>query len=523
MKKRGARPNNHTYTHLLGGIARNSKKLPDAANRAEAIYMSISEKGKIRPDIIHANAALQACKEAGDLEAMFRIASTLPSRGPGAPDATTYTVMLRGLELQGVRRARSLDRVDVELLASIWNPLISSGRKLWGDVIDWWKDGDLVLDARLVQTMATLLSRGSDKDVDDIMSLIEQTTGLKRQFPAVGNPERKTHLKLTDPYQFDVDFNQRTLKKETQHRTTPLRDQAPHAEDEIAATPTPTDPDDPNSFVCEPLSTQQSVQSVELSNALLSLVLSACVRLNALSEAQMYWGLFTEKIKPDAQNYQHYLRCLSKRHASTLAVELVESMLLPADRGGLDIPVSHDTLLMGMKACLRDNLNASSIRNALSIMSMAKRKYHHADYETVRAFAKLLNRRTPQPNEIDLVFKALYDAFVGVKSRIAYGHAGRATGTRLQYQHGKVMPSEEVDTLNESEQQSQLQEAIEVVRMTMEAMEKLYQKCKRDLDPGRPRQIKDLIYEQRGWLLREKNRDGLTRGAARKVVNTPLD
>ena len=473
MKKRALPPNSYTYTHLFDGLAKNTSS-PQAVQRAESLYTSmLGDKSAVKPSIIHTNAALHVCTEAGDVDALFRIASSLPTEGPGAPDSVTFDSVIQGLLQYGMK-------------SGSWQRAIMLGRRVWQDVISRWQDGLLTLDARLVHSMSRLLSFGSNKDVDDIFSLIEQTTGQKRLFPPIGDPGRKSHLELY----------RRPSENEDDSASGQITNTSSEIDDGQEAVG--SDALDETQSVFDPLTPSADLQYVQPNNALLSRVIRECMRFHARAEAQMYWGLLTSKLEPDFQNYMDYLRLLRQSHASTLATELVANMLLPQERGGLGMQVTPMTFAIAMESCKHDHRNDSSVRNALSILSMAKQKFYRADLRTLHSFAALLDLRKRNLREIDPIFEALNAVFLGIRSEFAYGPTVQPNGSR-DFDHRQAVRSKDT---GQHKTGAELEEMKAIVGLTSKTIEGLVRSFAPELSPRRVREVKDMRMKQVAWLRR---------------------
>src|ERR1051326_1292919 len=97
MKKRGQKPDSHTFTVLLRGLA-NHAQYSHSVTRALSLYHSMdAPNSRVRAHIIHTNAVLKVCARANDMDALWGVASKIPEKGAGAADATTYTTILNAL------------------------------------------------------------------------------------------------------------------------------------------------------------------------------------------------------------------------------------------------------------------------------------------------------------------------------------------------------------------------------------------------------------------------------------------
>src|SRR2546423_11074543 len=164
MKKRGHKPDAHTYTIMLRGFAANARK-PQAAQNALAVYNSMfAPNSAVTPNIIHTNAVINVCARCKDMDALWSIAGRLPERGTGAPDKWTFTTILNALagnaqmrasQVQQGRRDKDDGEVD-EQVRNAFDEAVADGRKLWGDVVERWRRGDLMVDQPLVCAMGRL-------------------------------------------------------------------------------------------------------------------------------------------------------------------------------------------------------------------------------------------------------------------------------------------------------------------------------------------------------------------------------
>lgn len=146
MKKRAVAPDSYTYTHLLGGIA--SQPNPSAELVAEAlkVYEHLKTKNtKVQLTTKHTNCLLNVCIKANDLGKAWQILASLPSAGPNAPDAATYTVFMRGLRGQG-------------------DEALEDGKRAWAGALGRANRGTLAVDEFLANAYLDLLAHGPSAD-----------------------------------------------------------------------------------------------------------------------------------------------------------------------------------------------------------------------------------------------------------------------------------------------------------------------------------------------------------------------
>ncbi|KAF8535847.1 hypothetical protein BDD12DRAFT_853758 [Trichophaea hybrida] len=142
MKKRGIKPDSYTYIHLLSGFASQPKLKPIYVAEAFKIYEHLKTKNdNVELSRRHTNALLSVCMKANDMDRAWQILSTLPSYGPNSPDATTYTVFLRGLRGQGEES-------------------IADGKRAWAGALARFNRRDLLIDEYLGNAYLDLLLHG---------------------------------------------------------------------------------------------------------------------------------------------------------------------------------------------------------------------------------------------------------------------------------------------------------------------------------------------------------------------------
>ena len=379
MKKRAQQPDAHTFTTLFRGFAWNPKSslsLP----KALSIYTSMNaDNCLVKPSIIHTNAVLKVCAVSGDIDALLGVAAKLPPRGNGAPNNLTFTTILNAI------RNQAWEDTKGEKVSASKNErhaqAVLQGRRLWEEIRDRWTKGDIFLDEELVCSMGRLLLLGNhEQDCDDIFSLLEQTIGLRRQIPRVGDPARKDALRsgasldaAEQPILSDLDLQVLNTSEDE-----PTLDSDPFA-------PLPRTP------------------SKQLSIApgcnTLSLTLDACIRLSLVRAAQRYWGLLTShsgsyNIVPDSENYHMYLRLLRVQRASKQTVELVDKMrrgILPSK-----VALQTKTFRIALSCCLRDKKNRSALHHAEKLVIMMTDSLEYPDAKALSMYLTLALSQQPR-------------------------------------------------------------------------------------------------------------------------------
>lgn len=389
MKKRAQQPDAYTFTTLFRGFSLNAH-YPLSVSRALSIYHSMfAENSPVKPNTIHTNAVLKVCAMAGDMDGLLGVAAKLPTRGPGAPNNLTFTTILNGI------RNSAWDDTKAEAVSPAKNErrsrAVMQGRRLWEEIRDRWAKGDLYIDEELVCAMGRLLLiSNEEQDCDDILSLLEQTMGLARQIPRLGDPARKVASR--DPEAISSSEEAIAENVELQTLLPPL-DPATDTE--------ASDLSDPTTSAFAPLSKgpPASQSPIRPGCNSLSLVIDACIRLHLVRAAQNYWGLLTSpegtyNIIPDAENFHMYLRLLRIQRASKMAVELVEEMR----RGdlGASVQLKTKTFRIAMSCCVRDKKNRHVLENAGKLVRMMIDALEHPDARALGMYLDLAMSQTPR-------------------------------------------------------------------------------------------------------------------------------
>ena len=438
MKKRGQKPDAQTFTILFRGLSWNTN-YKSTLKRALALYQSMSAPNcPVKPSIIHTNVVLRVCARYGDTDALFAVAAKLPSRGPGAPDTITFTTILNAIS----REAAAVDDgTDDEITTERRQRANMQGRRLWGEIIGRVRQGDLQLDERLVSAMGRiLLTEGSERGCKDLLSLVEQTMGVKRP--------------VTPP---DTSVTVNAAK------TADTRD---------PALSTPKDADTTNLTVQWPASSPESVPT-ELSDTetsggefnlllksginpfavpgptILSQILEACINLRAMHWAQSYWGVLTDpagpyKVIPDIENYHMYLRLLRAQRASRLSVQLINQMRWGID-GSAPMELEPKTFRIAMSACVRDAKNPNVRENADKLARIMLETLEAPDIKVLEMYLEVASNRNSRDWKSTL--EMLRGTVLGVRnlrSLLAY-EPGPQQGMGKVHANQRLDPDKRVD------------------------------------------------------------------------------
>lgn len=373
MKKRAQTPDAHTYTIIFKGCAEH-KESTQALEKVLAIYHSMSaDKCPVKPNTIHVNAVLKMCARAGDLDAMFAIADHLPEKGIRAPNNLTFTTILNGIR-QKLLFTRFPEMSAVQSRNESHKLLIVA-RHLWSDVVKRWRQGDIWIDEELVCAMGRLLLTGDERDADDILSLVQQTMAIPRQFPsrpysmsAIAGDQEAQPTSTATP-------------ESVVPQSTPLRNMISNSgsgssEDAII----------PFTEVIVPKTTPpQGVAAFPVPGRnTLSLVMAALLNLKTNESAKPYWDILTSppySIIPDGPNYADYLRVLRVTRSSKELVSVLTSM--PREY------LTRGIFRIAMSTCVRDKNNPNSFNNAGKVLDLMQSTITTPDAKILEFYLEL--------------------------------------------------------------------------------------------------------------------------------------
>lgn len=426
MKKRAQVPDSRTFTILFRGFA-SHPQYPTSLDRALSIYQSMSaENCPVKPSIIHTNAVLNVCARFMNIDAMLGVAAKLPTRGAKAPNKVTFTTIINAI--QTVTRSKAQTLSDDENRESRQTAM-NQGRSIWGEVRDRWQNRDIEVDEEMVCAIGRLLLIGSsDRDWDDVLSLVEQTMGIPRQVPRreKGNDERisnqsnrheQASKSTSDPEQLESDgYTGEELKEQIGSRS-PSGMAESNEEEDVSG----------NEF---DLIDPRKIKYILPGHNTLSMIMDACLSLKMTGAAQDYWGLLSDpsgeyNITPDAENYHVYLRLLRMKRASKLSVEMLEELCYNPP-GGIKV-LQPKTFRIAMSTCLRDVNNPNVLAHA---NKMARIMLDSQEKPDIRALGMYLDLAlTERHLRWESLMEVLRGCEIGVRnlrSLLAYGE-GKST------------------------------------------------------------------------------------------------
>jgi pentatricopeptide repeat protein len=368
MKKRAQFPDAHTYTIIFRGCAMHPQPSSALAKVLLIYHSMMSEKSPIKPNVIHMNAILKMCARAQNIEAMLSIVAEMPTRGIGAPNNLSYTTIFNALRLYAVNDLRGT-LTPMQKRQNVQN-LILDARRIWADVSKRWRQGEIWIDEELVSAMGRLLLLGGRQDINDILSLIEQTMNIPRQVPrgVTGGPQ---------------EIDSRAIAKQ--------RNSSQESKKE-ASSPEPYNDDQPiavtaiDDFQPVELSARHSPSPAGYAKPgqnSLSLVLQALLEMKLKEPASKYWQIFTTEhnVKPDQANFHAYLRILRVARASTETVNVLLRMPMQ--------DLKHTAFRIAMATCRRDKLNRGAFANAGKLLDLMQTALREPDIPFLEEYLEL--------------------------------------------------------------------------------------------------------------------------------------
>ncbi|KAH6715403.1 hypothetical protein BKA61DRAFT_604435 [Leptodontidium sp. MPI-SDFR-AT-0119] len=420
MKKRAQVPDAYTYTILFRGCVEH-KDSGHALPKVMDIYNSmLAEKSPVKPNTIHMNCVLKMCSRAGNIDALFAVASQFAQHGLTAANNLSFTIMLNALRLDSVSASRG-SLTPMEKRAR-HRDSIARSRDVWADVIDRWRKGDIWIDEELVSTMGRLLLIGQEDDKDDIFSLIEQTMNIPRQIPKLGTPER---ARVEPASQGDVHEPIRTFNKskvEEEASESVLNSQDPGAA---------VDPRASFEVVKAPVTKEDGIAMyAKPGQNSLSLVLQAALDLKLKAPATAYWNIFTKTylVQPDGENFHAYMRILRMARASTEMIEILSQMSTQ------DMEVK--TFRLAMATCARDKRNPNSFSNANKVLDTMTRAIPQPDVQALEQYLEVAIEspakekiQNAQGEQILRALNRLNPSFINLKAAMQFTSSGLGSKT----------------------------------------------------------------------------------------------
>ena len=408
MKKRAQTPDAYTYTIIFRGCTEHPEPA-QALAKVITIYTSmLNDKAPIHPNTIHMNAVLKMCARADDMEALFAISDQMRAKGMRSPNMVTYSIVLNAIRLHAFNSLRGdltpVQRRQIRQDANI------HARRIWRDVVKRWRQGDFAIDESLMCTMGRILLLGVEQDVDDVLSLIEQTMNVPRQARSLRSRNSQ-----------EVN-NVSTNPDERRITTSPGQDELRLEE---------TDP-----FALAKTSTNSYAKPGQNT---LSLLMEALLDLRLKEPATKYWEILTKAhaVDPDAGNYHAYLRVLRLHRAGTETVKML-----------LKMPASYmeaKTFRIAMSTCRRDINNQHAFANAGKVLDIMQStvatpdpkvisEYLHIAFSTNASDVQGASLKYAKGKQIMRALDRINPSYVNLRSLVAYGDPTKPTAMRGEKQ-----------------------------------------------------------------------------------------
>ncbi|CAG8138223.1 unnamed protein product [Penicillium salamii] len=407
MKKRGRRPKATTYTIMLKGFSA-APKSQSIVKTAASVYRSISAPNSgVDLSIIHTNAMLTVCHRHGDMDRLWKIAGDLPEEGHGAPDATTYTIILNAVQFAARRDIQEMSPDQIDKILERKSQAVTEGKRIWADIIYRWKNQTLEIDNDVVNGMAGLLLDGaSDFDCYHVMELYKQTMGIPILAKKPTESDKTTRRRITpeESQAIEVAEAQRQEKMEdlpfVDENNQPLGEAALNGEtaelaEELAEESSEVEEHEEEveeSF--EDLFKHVVPGSEEMSflqptSKELTLLLNACFTMTQGTEGGMnYWKHMTledneHRIKPDAFTFIQYFRLLRVSRSSKIAVRTLREQMVPA---GI---ASGTAFHVALSVCRRDRKNHSVLLHANELVGLMRKAFIQPDIRVLDGYLEI--------------------------------------------------------------------------------------------------------------------------------------
>jgi len=407
MKKRAQFPDSYTYMMVLRGLCfRSHVGQPvreENVSKAVAIYTSMNAPtSRVKPNIMHTNAALNVCALALDMDALWSIAGQIPQKGPQAADSVTYTIILNAI--RHAAYGKNPEDAQLEQIAARRQKAVDEGRRVWLDVIRKWRAGEVMIDENLVSAMGFLLLTSKRvEDWDNVLDLVQQTMNIKRLIAPVGSPERHTdHVPQEDAEQA-VEAQEEEVDEEG-YTNSPAK--------QAFKVVKPSQPERATSRGTRPLVwAEPGPQTV-------SLLVDACQAMRIPRIASAYWELLTSgehSVTPDLQNFDRQLRLYASNRASAKAAKLLHD-----DLPNAGIEPRNSTFRLAMSACQRDIKNPHVLEHATTIIDVMEKTQADPDAQTLMQYLSVALTSNDGPKVVACINRM--DSIVhNLRSRMSFG------------------------------------------------------------------------------------------------------
>ncbi|KAK4867728.1 hypothetical protein LT330_001238 [Penicillium expansum] len=419
MKKRGRRPTPRTYTIMLKGFSSAPRSL-GVAKTAASVYRSIgSPNSGVKLDIIHTNAMLTVCHRHWDMDRLWKIAGELPEEGPGAPDATTYTIILNAVQFAARRDIEKMSPDEIDKILERKAQVITEGKRIWADVIWRWKNQTLKIDNELVNGMASLLLEGgSDIDCYNVMELYKQTMGVPILQKRPTENEKTTRRRITPEQTQAIEVSEATRQSKMEdvpfvdENNRPIQSFEPaveleqdlgeeveELEMEKAEEEVEEEEEEDFTELFKPVVSQaEELSFLEPNSKELTLILNACFTMTQGSEGgQAYWKHMTledydYRIDPDTFTYIQYFRLLRISRSSKISVKTMREQMVPSGQA------TGTAFHVALSVCRRDRRNHSVLQHANELIALMDKALILPDIRVLDGYLEMIQILSTNPS-----------------------------------------------------------------------------------------------------------------------------
>jgi hypothetical protein len=401
---------------MLKGLSAAPKSLA-LVKTAASIYRSIaSPNSGVKLGIIHTNAMLTVCHRHGDMDRLWKIAGELPEEGQGAPDATTYTIILNAVQFAARRDIQSMSPDQIEKILERKSQAITEGKRIWADIIYRWQNQTLEIDNDIVNGMASLLLDGaSDIDCYNVMELYKQTMGI----PIL--QKRPTENSNTTRRRITHEENQSIEESESKRQAT--MEDVPFVDENNQPLEETKQAEQTDQFVEEELFAEEELEEIEEeeeesfedlfkpvvpgaeelsflrpSSKELTLLLNACFTMTQGTEGGLaYWKHMTMdethyRIEPDTFTYIQYFRLLRISRSSKIAVKTMREQMVPSGQA------TGTAFHVALSVCRRDRRNHSVLLHANELISLMDKALLLPDIRVLDGYLETIQILSTNPS-----------------------------------------------------------------------------------------------------------------------------
>jgi hypothetical protein len=398
---------------MLKGFSAAPKSLA-LVKTAASVYRSIaSPNSGVKLGIIHTNAMLTVCHRHGDMDRLWKIAGELPEEGPGAPDATTYTIILNAVQFAARRDIQEMSPDQIETILERKSQAITEGKRIWADVIYRWKNQTLEIDNDLVNGMASLLLDGaSDIDCYNVMELYKQTMGIPilQKRPTENSKTTRRRITHEENQSIEVSESKRQEAMEdlpfVDENNQPLEDMKsaeqaeqvdPFAEEGLEE----VEEEEEESFedLFKPVVPEaEELSFLRPSSKELTLLLNACFTMTQGTDGGLsYWKHMTMedthyRIEPDTFTYIQYFRLLRISRSSKISVKTMREQMVPSGQA------TGTAFHVALSVCRRDRRNHSVLLHANELISLMDKALILPDIRVLDGYLETIQILSANPS-----------------------------------------------------------------------------------------------------------------------------